>query len=591
MATHFKVDRRLAILLGESYRSTEEALKELVDNAWDADAEHVTIHLPAEMTADPIIIEDDGLGMTPAEVQNGYLVIARDRRTQSGIHTARKKRKVKGRKGIGKFAGLIAAQEMTLETKARGSFTRVRVTLGQLLEAGGIETDLQHVELPTETVACPESEHGTRIFLSGLSQRLAFPSAERLREILVRDYGRQADFQITVNGQLVTFEALPGESFEQTTTLPDLGEVRLKYTIADGKRPLKLPGLGIRVDGKLVGRPLPVGNEEDPTVPQKLWTRVYGEIEVNSLRDHVTADWGSILENSKPLKEVLAWAQPQVEEAVRSTFKKEIALQKGRLTLQQQRRLAALPENRRMLAEQALNRVLQRLFYDAPDRVEVVVALVLEAFERDDYWAVFQKLDVAAHSDVALLAGVLEEFGLIDIAIVAQQARGRMEFLDAFDSLIADPRTLEAQVHRAIERNMWLLGAEHRLIASNKSLTRIVGDWLERKFTGERANRRPDLLLASAGRQDNLLLVEFKRPSHPISRADENQAEEYRDDLAAYLPSSRISILLLGKRRDSSVSMLYRTEDLVVRSYGELASDARADLSWLLDELGMQRPL
>jgi len=33
---HFRVDPRLAALLGENYRSTEQALKELIDNAWDA---------------------------------------------------------------------------------------------------------------------------------------------------------------------------------------------------------------------------------------------------------------------------------------------------------------------------------------------------------------------------------------------------------------------------------------------------------------------------------------------------------------------------------------------------------------------------
>ena len=37
-AAHFRVDPRLASLLGESYRSTEQAIKELIDNAWDADA-------------------------------------------------------------------------------------------------------------------------------------------------------------------------------------------------------------------------------------------------------------------------------------------------------------------------------------------------------------------------------------------------------------------------------------------------------------------------------------------------------------------------------------------------------------------------
>ena len=40
---NFKVDPRLASLLGETYRSTEHAVKELVDNAWDADAPTISI--------------------------------------------------------------------------------------------------------------------------------------------------------------------------------------------------------------------------------------------------------------------------------------------------------------------------------------------------------------------------------------------------------------------------------------------------------------------------------------------------------------------------------------------------------------------
>ena len=37
----FKVDPRLATLLGETYRSSELAIKEVVDNSWDADSNNV----------------------------------------------------------------------------------------------------------------------------------------------------------------------------------------------------------------------------------------------------------------------------------------------------------------------------------------------------------------------------------------------------------------------------------------------------------------------------------------------------------------------------------------------------------------------
>ncbi len=63
-SARLQIDPRLAAVLGETYPSSQAALKELVDNAWDADAEYVWITLPEAMTADPIIVRDDGSGMT-----------------------------------------------------------------------------------------------------------------------------------------------------------------------------------------------------------------------------------------------------------------------------------------------------------------------------------------------------------------------------------------------------------------------------------------------------------------------------------------------------------------------------------------------
>ena len=132
---NFKVDPRLASLLGETYRSTEHAVKELVDNAWDADAPTISITLPDPMTANPIVIEDTGCGMTEQELRNEYLVVANDRRSRKGDRTKQLKRLVKGRKGIGKFAGLMVANVMEIETTARGKTTRVVIAKEDLPNA------------------------------------------------------------------------------------------------------------------------------------------------------------------------------------------------------------------------------------------------------------------------------------------------------------------------------------------------------------------------------------------------------------------------------------------------------------------------
>jgi signal transduction histidine kinase len=100
MAVHFSVDTKLTRLLGETYRSSEVALKELVDNAWDADARSVRIVLPDPLAPQTIVVEDDGTGMTSQELRNEYLNIASDKRSRIGKETPGLNRKVKGRKGI-----------------------------------------------------------------------------------------------------------------------------------------------------------------------------------------------------------------------------------------------------------------------------------------------------------------------------------------------------------------------------------------------------------------------------------------------------------------------------------------------------------
>ncbi|MHB1359232.1 MAG: ATP-binding protein [Rhodocyclaceae bacterium] len=114
-SARFQVDARLARLLSQEYSSTEKALKELIDNSWDADADSVSVTLPAPMSDEPIVVVDDGCGMTTEEVRRHYLAIAADRRIHRGDRSANKQRLIKGRKGVGKFAGLMAASIMTLE--------------------------------------------------------------------------------------------------------------------------------------------------------------------------------------------------------------------------------------------------------------------------------------------------------------------------------------------------------------------------------------------------------------------------------------------------------------------------------------------
>lgn len=572
----FQVDSRLATLLSQEYSSSERALKELVDNAWDADAEVVSVTLPKPMSGEPIVIQDDGTGMTEEELRRHYLSIAADRRSRRGERTSGKNRLVKGRKGIGKFAGLMAAAAMTLETRARGRLCRFTLRLDDLSQVEGIE----QLDIGLHSEPCAPELHGTSITLSDLHQGLAYPDANKLRQILLQDYGRQDDFSITVDGKRLDVDDVSGSYSELEQDLPNAGKVKLRFAISDGKTGLRQPGITLRVDGKSVGRPGFFGLDQRDDFPSKLLRKLYGEIEADGLRDHITAGWDAAVENSELLQEVEAHIQPILREAYEQQYRREIQLAQARLQKAILARLSALPEHKRAFADRAIKKILDKYYGEPESKVELVVNVLLEAMESSDYRILLEHIADATPGDVAGIAERLNEFGLAEMAFLVQQAAARQVYLDQLDALARDASTTEAVLHKALERNLWVFGPEYSLFSSNSTLRRQVEDMLGKTYTGDKADKRPDLLL-----NENLggqyLLVEFKRPSHALNHDDYVQAIAYRHELAKYL-SSPIQVLLVGGSRSADFPTNNLEPYVETRIFGQVISTARRQIEWLL---------
>jgi hypothetical protein len=572
----FQVDSRLATLLSQEYSSSERALKELVDNAWDADAEVVSVTLPKPMSGEPIVIQDDGTGMTEEELRRHYLSIAADRRSRRGERTSGKNRLVKGRKGIGKFAGLMAAAAMTLETRARGRLCRFTLRLDDLSQV----EDIEQLDIGLHSEPCAPELHGTSITLSDLHQGLAYPDANKLRQILLQDYGRQDDFSITVDGKRLDVDDVSGSYSELEQDLPNAGKVKLRFAISDGKTGLRQPGITLRVDGKSVGRPGFFGLDQRDDFPSKLLRKLYGEIEADGLRDHITAGWDAAVENSELLQEVEAHIQPILREAYEQQYRREIQLAQARLQKAILARLSALPEHKRAFADRAIKKILDKYYGEPESKVEPVVNVLLEAMESSDYRILLEHIADATPGDVAGIAERLNEFGLAEMAFLVQQAAARQVYLDQLDALARDASTTEAVLHKALERNLWVFGPEYSLFSSNSTLRRQVEDMLGKTYTGDKAGKRPDLLLnENLGRQ--YLLIEFKRPSHALNHDDYVQAIAYRHELAKYL-SSPIQVLLVGGSRSADFPTNNLEPYVETRIFGQVISTARRQIEWLL---------
>jgi hypothetical protein len=206
--------------------------------------------------------------------------------------------------------------------------------------------------------------------------------------------------------------------------------------------------------------------------------------------------------------------------------------------------------------------------------------VLLDAIEHVEYGAVLSHIHDAPQKDVVAISAALDEFGMADMAMLVSQAKARMQFLDELEALARNPETREVEMHKAIERNLWILGTTFTFFRSNQTLKRTVEETLSRKYDGAKASERPDLLL-NEDLNGTCLLIEFKRPSHPLNHDDYIQAISYRHELSKYM-AKPIRVLLMGGRRSPDFPVGQREAEVEAFAFADVIASARRAIDWQL---------
>lgn len=191
------------------YSSTPAVVTEIISNAWDADAAKIVIAVDPDH--DHIVVEDDGHGMTFDDVAGKFLKVGYSRRVReiNGHMSRSGKRRVMGRKGIGKLAMFSLANQIDIVTRAENSDAvafriDVKKLREQVQQADGADNPIDY---PVEEIAVPGdfvAAHGTRISLRELNTKIN-RTADFLRPRLARRFGVFSDtFEVMLNGSLVT---------------------------------------------------------------------------------------------------------------------------------------------------------------------------------------------------------------------------------------------------------------------------------------------------------------------------------------------------------------------------------------------------
>lgn len=171
--TKIKAKSHILSLLGDELIGSDSlAIFELVKNAYDADAEKVTVTFFDLNTADQkIIIEDDGHGMNTKVIQDVWLTIGTDfKRGKNRKESPTFKRVSFGNKGVGRLAVHKLAKVITLETQTQGDLfsSRLKIDWKNLIDS---KEFIQELEVDVEEVSEKlfKNGQGTRIILTNLT--------------------------------------------------------------------------------------------------------------------------------------------------------------------------------------------------------------------------------------------------------------------------------------------------------------------------------------------------------------------------------------------------------------------------------------
>lgn len=215
------VDMATVDSLGRNlYSNAAAVLSEFVANAWDADANNVSIDYKPDEGSGSITITDDGCGMDTDTLNSRFLTVGYQKRKREGDESFRFHRKYMGRKGIGKLSAFSLADIMQVESKREGAEARgFTIDVARLDEAikssDPNERQYHPAPISRDGLTLNDCEHGTKIVLTSLRRKRIGLTLEALRRRIARRFDvldladkseEEGAFRIVINGKPVTYE-------------------------------------------------------------------------------------------------------------------------------------------------------------------------------------------------------------------------------------------------------------------------------------------------------------------------------------------------------------------------------------------------
>jgi hypothetical protein len=296
------IDKSHIITIGERlYAESIEFIREIVNNAYDADATAVDV----KVTDETVEIRDNGTGMDREGLKQ-YFNIGSPYKLEASRSPVYHRQRI-GQFGIGKFATLSACRRFEVTTR-KGTFTARIVFDKEDWEAAEDTWNLPMEILPPEA----REEEGTTVVLIGLLRR--FDPRDIESKIIEGTPLKAPHFNVRLNGHRIYPRSLSGHRIpvlDGTPFGPVTGEIVILPETAAKKEDL---GIEVKVKQATIKREL-FGME----TWGKAMARVRGEIHADFLP--ITSDRTGFLKDSeeyRAFEELMGRVMGEVKRALQA---------------------------------------------------------------------------------------------------------------------------------------------------------------------------------------------------------------------------------------------------------------------------------
>ena len=565
----------------QMYDRVSAVLAELIANAYDADASWVTISLPfgtylarkvegaIQDQGFEVIIADDGCGMTADEINDYYLNVGYNRRASRNEVTERYKRRVMGRKGIGKLAPFGICHEVEVISAGGSKSDRGYQVSNLILQLDDILSEQRDYDgniVPYHPQPGPldgtyQASTGTKLVLRSFERRRV-PSRDELDRQLASRFGiSQQDWSVRLEDSMDQHDPVELGTLSVDLMNGTRIDVSDKPLVVEGavhpvtgwigyaKDPYKdevMAGVRLYARGKIVAQTRDFDIKTGFTGEFKMRSYLTGAINaewLDSEDDFVRTDRQDIIWNSELGAALREWGQELLRElAARAESNAsqrvwDVFLEKSQL---RDRLARALPGNATVResvirAARSLATKSDRDSVNDPDYVERVVRL---AFAIGPHTALLDTLDHVAslpEGSTEVILGLFEQARLVELYSLGQVAQERVDAVEQLQQLVSRPSTVERQLQELIENAPWILHPDWTPLSYNQTLASTRSNfesWYLANYGKEivtsaigNPTKQPDFVMLN--HEGCLEIIEIKRPQHSLTDEEFDRAFKY----------------------------------------------------------------